>query len=81
MLRYSKEIFPERRSRITGKQDKEPQNKAAARVAAAVSIVRGGRISCNFAGRQQLAEGAPVSSMPFCGLRNTWRQREEYDHG
>jgi hypothetical protein len=45
-----------------------PQNKAAARDAIGVSTVRGGRRFGAFAGRQQLAERAPVSSMPFCGL-------------
>jgi hypothetical protein len=40
-------------------------NKAAARDATGVSIARGGRRFCNFAGRQQLAYGAPVSGMPF----------------
>jgi hypothetical protein len=37
------------------------------RDATGVSIVRGGRRFCNFAGRQQLAEGAPVSGLPICG--------------
>ncbi len=44
-----------------------PQNKAAARDATGVSIVRIERRFCNFAGCQQLAHGAPVSGMPFCG--------------
>ncbi len=46
----------------------EPQNKAAARDAIGVSIVRGGRRFCNFAGRKQLVERAPVSRMPICGV-------------
>jgi hypothetical protein len=53
----------------TGGQDEEPQNKAAARDATAVSIVRDGRRFCNSAGRQQLAEWAPVSRMPICGMK------------
>jgi hypothetical protein len=44
---------------------KRPHIKAAARDAIGVSTVRGGRRSCNFGGRQQLAEGAPVSGMPL----------------
>jgi hypothetical protein len=46
-----------------------PQNKAAARAAIGVSTVRGGRRFCSSADRQQLASWAPVSGMPFCGLR------------
>ena len=48
---------------------KRPQNKAAARDATAVSIVRSGRKFCNFVGHQQLAEWAPVSRMPLGGLK------------
>ncbi len=50
--------------------EKRPHIKAASRDASVVSIVRGGRMFCNFAGRQQLVEGAPVSRMPFCGLHH-----------
>ncbi len=39
--------------------------QAAARAAINVSIVRGGRRFCSFAGRQQLAGWAPVSRMPL----------------
>jgi len=46
-----------------------PHIKAAARDATAVSIGRGGRRFCNFVGRQQLVEGAPVSRMPLCAMR------------
>ncbi len=42
-------------------------NKTTARDAIEVSIVSSGRRCHGFAGRQQLVEGAPVSSMPFCG--------------
>ncbi len=48
---------------------KEPQNKAHAGDAAVVSIVRGGRRVGSFAESQQLAEGAPLMRMPFCGLK------------
>jgi hypothetical protein len=51
------------------KRTQRPHIKAAARDAAGVSIVRGGRRFRGFVGRQQLAEGAPVSGMPFCGFR------------
>jgi hypothetical protein len=44
---------------------KGPHIKAAARDATGVSTVHGGRRFCNFAGRQQLFEGAPVSGMPI----------------
>ena len=37
-------------------------------------VVRGGRRFCNFVGRQQLVERAPVSRMPLCGLR-----KRDYD--
>ncbi len=46
-----------------------PHIKAAARDAIAVSIGRGGRTFCNFVGRQQLVEGAPVSRVPMCGRK------------
>jgi len=63
---YSKPRTKSLRLFITRRHE-EPQNKAAARDATIVSIVRSGRTFCNFAGRQQLAQGAPVSRMPFCG--------------
>jgi hypothetical protein len=47
---------------------KRRRTKRMQRDAAAVSIVRGGRSVSSFAERQQLAEGAPVSGMPFCGF-------------
>ncbi len=43
--------------------------KAAARDATAVSTVCDRRMFCNFAGRQQLVEWAPVSRMPFGCLK------------
>jgi hypothetical protein len=43
----------------------EPQNKAATRDATVVSIFPSGRMFCNFVGRQQEVEWAPVSSMPL----------------
>jgi hypothetical protein len=55
------------------------QNKAAARDATGVSTVRGGRRFCNFVGHQQLAYGAPVSGMPFCGRRTEKTQAPESD--
>jgi hypothetical protein len=42
-------------------------NKAAARDATGVSIVRGGRSASSFAESQQLVEWAPLMRMPFCG--------------
>ncbi len=42
------------------KGTKRPHIKAAARDAAAVSIVRSGRKFCNFAEYQQLVEWAPL---------------------
>ncbi len=48
----------------------QSQNKAAARDATAVSTGRSERRFCNFAGCQQLVEGAPVSGMPLCAKRS-----------
>ncbi len=59
-----------RRRSGKGRQGEEPQNKAAAGDANAVSTGRGGRRFYIFAGRQQLAEGAPLSRKPFCVLRS-----------
>ncbi len=52
----------------TENSEKRPHIKAAAGDANVVSTVRGGSRFCNFDGRQQLAEGAPLSRMPLCGL-------------
>ena len=52
-----------------------PRNQAAARDATAVSTVRGGRRFCNFAGSQQLVEGAPVSRKTLCGEEGAVRAR------
>ena len=65
---WALEARPKRRGGIQiEKRAKRPHIKAAARDATGVSTVRGGRRSCDFAVRQQLVEGAPVSRMPFCG--------------
>jgi hypothetical protein len=66
------------KKRQIGDSEKQPHIKTAARAAAGVSTVRGGRRFCNFDGRQQLAEGAPVSGMPI--LRSKSQGRDSLLH-
>jgi hypothetical protein len=55
--------------------------KAAARDATSVSTVRSGRRFFDFAERQQLAEGAPVSGMPLCDRRDEETKRRRDGNG
>jgi hypothetical protein len=57
------------------------RTKRMQRDATGVSPVRSRRRFCNFAGRQQLAEGAPVSRMPLCGQRPEGRPGEGCEVG
>ncbi len=53
----------------TGEQEGEPQNKAHAKDATALSRARGGRKADSFAERQQPAEGAPLMRKSLAGCR------------